>query len=114
MASHVAFLRGMNLGGRRVKNEELRAEFEALFTACSQMMQLIPALPQPVIAEVQGIAQAQGAGADQFLENNDVKTFVGITDAFASGGRVLTAEQELDTYRRTGLVQRTSKFAGGV
>jgi uncharacterized protein (DUF1697 family) len=27
---HVAFLRGMNLGGRRIKNEELRAEFEAL------------------------------------------------------------------------------------
>jgi uncharacterized protein (DUF1697 family) len=30
MPSHVAFLRGMNLGGRRLKNEELRAEFEAL------------------------------------------------------------------------------------
>lgn len=30
MNSYVAFLRGMNLGGRRIKNEELRAEFEAL------------------------------------------------------------------------------------
>ncbi len=30
MPSHVAFLRGMNLGGRRIKNEELQAEFEAL------------------------------------------------------------------------------------
>jgi uncharacterized protein (DUF1697 family) len=30
MPSHVAFLRGMNLGKRRIKNEELRAEFEAL------------------------------------------------------------------------------------
>jgi uncharacterized protein (DUF1697 family) len=30
MPSHVAFLRGMNLGGRRIKNEELRAELEAL------------------------------------------------------------------------------------
>lgn len=30
MPTHVAFLRGMNLGGRRIKNEELRAEFEAL------------------------------------------------------------------------------------
>jgi uncharacterized protein (DUF1697 family) len=30
MPSHVAFLRGMNLGGRRIKNEELRAEFEEL------------------------------------------------------------------------------------
>lgn len=30
MARYVAFLRGMNLGRRRIKNEELRAEFEAL------------------------------------------------------------------------------------
>jgi uncharacterized protein (DUF1697 family) len=30
MARYVAFLRGMNLGGRRIKNEELRAEFEQL------------------------------------------------------------------------------------
>ena len=30
MERHVAFLRGMNLGGRRIRNEELRREFEAL------------------------------------------------------------------------------------
>lgn len=30
MERYVAFLRGMNLGGRRIKNEELRSEFEAL------------------------------------------------------------------------------------
>ena len=30
MERYVAFLRGMNLGGRRIKNEELRGEFEAL------------------------------------------------------------------------------------
>jgi uncharacterized protein (DUF1697 family) len=30
MARYVAFLRGMNLGRRRIKNEELRAEFEVL------------------------------------------------------------------------------------
>lgn len=30
MQRHVAFLRGMNLGNRRVGNEELRREFEAL------------------------------------------------------------------------------------
>lgn len=30
MPSHVAFLRGMNLGGRRIKNAELVKEFEAL------------------------------------------------------------------------------------
>jgi uncharacterized protein (DUF1697 family) len=30
MARYVAFLRGMNLGNRRIKNDELRAEFETL------------------------------------------------------------------------------------
>jgi len=30
MRSYVAFLRGMNLGGRRIKNDELREEFEML------------------------------------------------------------------------------------
>jgi len=30
MSKYVAFLRGMNLGGRRIKNEELRKEFELL------------------------------------------------------------------------------------
>ena len=30
MERYVAFLRGMNLGGRRIKNDELRAEFETL------------------------------------------------------------------------------------
>jgi uncharacterized protein (DUF1697 family) len=30
MERYVAFLRGMNLGGRRIKNDELRDEFEAL------------------------------------------------------------------------------------
>ncbi len=30
MERYVAFLRGMNLGNRRIKNEELRAEFEAM------------------------------------------------------------------------------------
>jgi uncharacterized protein (DUF1697 family) len=30
MARYVAFLRGMNLGGRRIKNEELRRHFEQM------------------------------------------------------------------------------------
>ena len=37
-----------------------RASFQRLFDECARMMQLIPALPQPVIAEVQGIATAAG------------------------------------------------------
>ncbi|TRW95421.1 enoyl-CoA hydratase [Paracoccus sp. M683] len=36
------------------------AAYEALFDACARMMQQIPALPQPVIAQVQGIATAAG------------------------------------------------------
>lgn len=63
-------------------------------------------------AEVQHIAQAQGADADAFLNNDNVKTMVGITQAFAAGGGALSADQELDTYRRTSLLQRTTKLGG--
>ena len=37
-----------------------RAYFADLFGRCAEVMQMIPALPQPVIAEVQGIATAAG------------------------------------------------------
>ncbi|MFV0293028.1 MAG: enoyl-CoA hydratase [Paracoccus sp. (in: a-proteobacteria)] len=37
-----------------------RAGYKALFEGCSQLMQLITSLPQPVIAEVQGVATAAG------------------------------------------------------
>lgn len=37
-----------------------RAAYDRLFVRCSGMMQMLPALPQPVIAEVQGIATAAG------------------------------------------------------
>ncbi|OYX41830.1 MAG: enoyl-CoA hydratase [Rhodobacterales bacterium 32-67-9] len=37
-----------------------RAYFADLFARCAEVMQLIPALPQPVIAEVHGIATAAG------------------------------------------------------
>ena len=40
--------------------DEGRAAFADLFDSCAGMMQMIPALPQPVIAEVQGIATAAG------------------------------------------------------
>ncbi|MGQ0566296.1 MAG: enoyl-CoA hydratase [Gemmobacter sp.] len=36
------------------------AAFADLFARCADVMQMIPALPQPVIAEVQGIATAAG------------------------------------------------------
>ena len=37
-----------------------RARFQALFDRCSAVMQQISALPQPVIAQVQGVAAAAG------------------------------------------------------
>lgn len=37
-----------------------KAAYQALFAACARMMQTIPALPQPVIAQVQGVATAAG------------------------------------------------------
>ena len=46
--------------GARGDGDGGRAAFERLFAACSAMMRQITTLPQPVIAEVQGIATAAG------------------------------------------------------
>ncbi|WP_313138165.1 enoyl-CoA hydratase [Paracoccus jeotgali] len=44
----------------RANRDGGRAGYVALFDGCSQLMQLISTLPQPVIAEVQGVATAAG------------------------------------------------------
>lgn len=44
----------------RAAPDKGRAYFADLFTRCAEVMQLIPALPQPVIAQVHGIATAAG------------------------------------------------------
>ena len=44
----------------RQSEDEGRAYFHDLFTRCGAVMQAIPKLPQPVIAEVHGIATAAG------------------------------------------------------
>ncbi len=44
----------------RASADKGRAYFLDLFTRCGEVMQMIPALPQPVIAEVHGIATAAG------------------------------------------------------
>ncbi len=44
----------------RANRDGGRAGYAALFDGCGQVMQLISSLPQPVIAEVQGIATAAG------------------------------------------------------
>lgn len=44
----------------RASDDKGRAYFADLFARCAEVMQMIPALPQPVIAEVHGIATAAG------------------------------------------------------
>ena len=44
----------------RAAPDKGRACFEGLFARCAKVMQAIPALPQPVIAQVHGIATAAG------------------------------------------------------
>lgn len=44
----------------RTQPDQGRAWFEQLFHQCAELMQTIVSLPQPVIAEVQGIATAAG------------------------------------------------------
>jgi enoyl-CoA hydratase/carnithine racemase len=46
--------------GLRNAPDQGRAAFAALFDLCAQVMQRITALPQPVIAQVQGVATAGG------------------------------------------------------
>lgn len=53
-----AFCAGHDLKEMRANPE--RGYYEALFARCSGVMQSLLALPQPVIAEVQGIATAAG------------------------------------------------------
>ncbi|MCV2870432.1 enoyl-CoA hydratase [Defluviimonas sp. WL0002] len=58
-----AFCAGHDLkemqAGRQAEDKG-RAYFADLFARCSDVMQMIPVLPQPVIAEVHGIATAAG------------------------------------------------------
>jgi enoyl-CoA hydratase/carnithine racemase len=53
-----AFCSGHDL--KEMRTLGARSEIEALFTACSAVMQEIVALPQPVIAVVNGLAAAAG------------------------------------------------------
>ena len=50
----------MELTSRRSDDDGGRAYFHHIMTTCSAMMQSIVALPQPVIAAVQGVATAAG------------------------------------------------------
>jgi enoyl-CoA hydratase/carnithine racemase len=53
-----AFCAGHDL--REMRSEPGRGSYERLFAQCSRLMQVITALPQPVIARVHGVATAAG------------------------------------------------------
>ncbi len=53
-----AFCAGHDL--REMRSQDAKAWHEALFMRCSNLMRTMDALPQPVIARVQGIATAAG------------------------------------------------------
>lgn len=79
-ASGRAFCAGHDLKemqGLREAPDGGQAGFADLFAACARKMQLIPALPQPVIAEVQGIATAAGcqlvAACDMAVASDTVR-----------------------------------------
>ncbi|MFD1882346.1 enoyl-CoA hydratase [Paracoccus pacificus] len=62
-ATGKAFSAGHDLRQMQAAREDVdggKAAFQTLFDNCALMMQQIAALPQPVIAEVQGIATAAG------------------------------------------------------
>lgn len=75
-----AFCSGHNLKQMHANHD--RAYYEALLTDCSRMMQSIVALPQPVIARIQGIATAAGC---QLVASCDL-AIAATSAAFATNG----------------------------
>src|SRR5262245_20438489 len=80
MERYVAFLRGMNLGGRRIKNEQLRAEFELLgfaevacFRASGNVVFRDEAGDEAGLTEriEAGLGEALGYGVPVYLRGED-------------------------------------------
>jgi enoyl-CoA hydratase/carnithine racemase len=84
-ANGTAFCAGHDLKeltGRRSDADGGRAYFQQIMTTCSTMMQRIVALPQPVIAAVQGVASAAGC---QLVASCDI-AIASIAAGFATPG----------------------------
>ncbi len=77
MARYVAFLRGMNLGGRRITNEALRSHFEVLgceevatFRASGNVVFAKEGKPAALISQLEeGLAEALGYEVPVFLRS---------------------------------------------
>lgn len=61
-------------------------------------------------AEVNRIAATQGDGADDFLQMDSVRKVMTVAEQLSGSGTQIRAEDELDTYRRTGIASGGSKF----
>lgn len=66
-------------------------------------------------SEINQLAVGQGAGADQFLANPNVKALNGMAQQYALAGTQLRAESELSTYQRTTTVagRKLGNIIGG-
>lgn len=91
MNRYVSFLRGMNLGGRRIKNDELRNEFEVLgfadvacFRASGNVVFASEESDEAKLtARVEaGLGEALGYAVPVFLRNADELRAVSAQEAF--------------------------------
>jgi uncharacterized protein (DUF1697 family) len=93
MGHWVAFLRGMNLGNRRLKNEELRAHFEALgcaevatFRASGNVIFAADERPDDLTAKLEdGLAEALDYEVPVFLRSADELLAIAAREPFAAG-----------------------------
>ncbi len=107
MGRHVAFLRGMNLGGRRIANDDLRSAFEAIglsgvatFRASGNVVFVDPedADEESIGARIEaGLAGALGYEVPVFLRSCEQVAAIAAREPFdaaaveASAGRVQVA-----------------------
>lgn len=90
MARYVAFLRGMNLGGRRITNEDLRSHFEALgcvdvatFRASGNVIFAREGRPAELTARLEaGLADALGYEVPVFLRSAEELSAIAAYEAF--------------------------------
>lgn len=88
---------------------ELEASLQAPPTVFSAKMAATGAV---LSAEINQLAQAQGAGAADFLAKQEVKTVLVLAQSLAESGGQISPEGELNTYRRTAAVIGGSKIGG--
>lgn len=90
MSRYVAFLRGMNLGGRRITNEELRSHFEALgcgevatFRASGNVVFAKVGRPAELITELEeGLGEALGYEVPVFLRSAKQLLAIAVQEPF--------------------------------